>query len=210
MAEQCPYLSEPDRAPWRAGLSCARSRKIRELGAGSLSSAINAASRDASLDPRGSHRFLRASLRGCRSVACGVALVCTEPLSVSAGQRLPMARTPPGHELEPITRAGFEFRRGLPHVPSVRLSLAVPWLTLEPGCLSLGKQLRVDSGLPTTPVDYGPTEPPGRRPPAPGPRRFTSPQAVAGLLRTSFSSRFLSLCRASLRYYSAAAPGGLR
>jgi len=141
----------------------------------SLSAALNAASRDASLDPRGSHRFLRASLRGCRSVACGVALVCTQPLSVSAGQRLPVARTPPGHELESITRAGFEFRRGLPHVPSIRLSLAVPWLTLEPGCLSLGKQLRVASGLPTTPVDYGPTEPPGRRPPAPGPRRFTSP-----------------------------------
>jgi hypothetical protein len=100
VAEQCPYLSGPDRAPWRAGLTCARSLKIRELGAGSLSSAVNAASRDASLDPRGSHRFLRASLRGYRSVACGVTLVCTLPLSVSAGQRLPGARTPPGHELE--------------------------------------------------------------------------------------------------------------
>lgn len=69
-----------------------------------------------------------------------------------------------------ITRAGFEFRSGLPHVPSVRLSLAVPWLTLEPGCLSLGKQLRVDSGLPTTPADYGPAEPPGQLSPEPGPR----------------------------------------
>lgn len=82
-----------------------------------------------------------------------------------------------------ITRAGFEFRSGLPHVPSVRLSLAVPWLTLEPGCLTLGKQLRVDSGLPTTPADYGPAEPPGRLHAAPGPRLFTNSQAVAGLLR---------------------------
>lgn len=69
-----------------------------------------------------------------------------------------------------ITRAGFEFRSGLPHVPSVRLSLAVPWLTLEPGCLTLGEQLRVDSGMPTTPADYGPAEPPGQLSPAPGPR----------------------------------------
>lgn len=82
-----------------------------------------------------------------------------------------------------ITRAGVEFRCGLPHVPSVRLSLTVPWLILEPRCLSLGKQLRVDSGMPTTPVDYGPTEPPGRVRPAPGPRLFASHQAVAGLLR---------------------------
>jgi len=82
-----------------------------------------------------------------------------------------------------ITRAGFEFQCGLLHFPSVRLSLAVPWLTLEPGCLTLGKQLRVDSGLPTTPADYGPAEPPGRVRPTPGPRRFASHQAVAGLLR---------------------------
>jgi len=82
-----------------------------------------------------------------------------------------------------ITRAGFEFRSGLPHVPSVRLSLAVPWLTLEPGCLTLGKQLRVDSGLPTTPADYGPAEPPGRLHAAPGPRLLTNSQAVAGSLR---------------------------
>jgi len=101
-----------------------------------------------------------------------------------------------------ITRAGFEFRCGLPHVPSVRLSLAVPWLTLEPGCLSLGKQLRVDSGLPTTPADYGPAEPPGRLHAAPGPRLLTNSQAVAGSLRTSFPSRFLSSCRASLRSFT--------
>jgi len=82
-----------------------------------------------------------------------------------------------------ITRAGFEFRSGLPHVPSVRLSLAVPWLTLEPGCLTLGKQLRVDSGLPTTPADYGPAEPPGRLHAVPGPRLLTNSQAVAGSLR---------------------------
>lgn len=82
-----------------------------------------------------------------------------------------------------ITRAGFEFRCGLPHVPSVRLSLAVPWLTLEPGCLTLGKQLRVDSGMPTTPADYGPAEPPGQLSPAPGPRLYPSPQAVTGSLR---------------------------
>jgi hypothetical protein len=69
-----------------------------------------------------------------------------------------------------ITRAGFEFPSGLPLIPSVRLFLAVPWLTLEPGCLTLGEQLRVDSGRPTTPADYGPAEPPGRRPPAPGPQ----------------------------------------
>lgn len=97
-----------------------------------------------------------------------------------------------------ITRAGFEFRSGLPHVPSVRLSLAVPWLTLEPGCLTLGEQLRVDSGLPTTPADYGPAEPPGRLHAAPGPRLFTNSQAVAESLRTSFPSRFLNSCRASL------------
>jgi len=96
-----------------------------------------------------------------------------------------------------ITRAGVEFQSGLPHVPSVRLSLTVPWLTLEPGCLSLGKQLRVDSGRPTTPADYGPAEPPGRRPPAPGPRHLRVFQAAPGLLRTSFPSRFLNSYRAS-------------
>jgi len=74
-----------------------------------------------------------------------------------------------------ITRAGVEFPSGLPLIPSVRLSLAVPWLILEPGCLTLGEQLRVDSGRPTTPADYGPAEPPGRRPPAPGSRHSRSP-----------------------------------
>jgi hypothetical protein len=82
-----------------------------------------------------------------------------------------------------LTRAGVEFPGGLPLIPSVRLFLAVPWLTLEPGCLTLGKQLRVDSGLPTTPADYGPTEPPGQLSPAPGPRLHTNCQAVAGSLR---------------------------
>jgi hypothetical protein len=77
-------------------------------------------------------------------------------------------------------------------------------------CLSLGKQLRLGSGLPTTPADFGSTEPPDRRPPASGPRYLAHSQAVAGLLRTSFPSRFLSASRASLRFYSAAAPGGFR
>jgi len=111
-----------------------------------------------------------------------------------------------------ITRAGFEFRCGLPHVPSVRLSLAVPWLTLEPGCLTLGEQLRVDSGLPTTPADYGPAEPPGRlhccaRSPTvyepSGGRRITPdliplavPELVSGLaaLFTRLQRRMDSVC----------------
>jgi hypothetical protein len=97
-----------------------------------------------------------------------------------------------------LTRAGVEFPGGLPLIPSVRLFLAVPWLTLEPGCLTLGEQLRVDSGKPTTPADYGPAEPPGQLSPAPGPRLHTNSQAVAGSLRISFSWRFLSSCRASL------------
>jgi hypothetical protein len=97
-----------------------------------------------------------------------------------------------------ITRAGFEFQCGLPHIPSVRLSLAVPWLTLEPGCLSLGKQLRVDSGMPTTPADYGPAEPPGRVLPTPGPRLLRVIRRSPDYSGTSFPLRFLSSCRASL------------
>jgi hypothetical protein len=201
---------------------------------------------------------LRASLRGCRSVACGATLVCARPLFVSAEQRLPVARTPPGHELELSYQGGCRISERLPahpfgpSFPRGSLAHSRAWLPYSrraaPGGLRLGPQpllitvqqnplaavllrqvlnlsnspggrritpdlillavpgarlsltvlvtrprCRLGSGLPTTPVDYGSTEPPGRRPPAPGPQHYRTSQAAPGLLRTSFSSRFPGL-----------------
>jgi hypothetical protein len=79
--------------------------------------------------------------------------VCTQPLPVVAGQRLPGARTPPGHRLRVLLLgAGAGFPSGFPLVP--------PGPSFPHGspahsracCLTLGRQLRVDSGLPTTPA----------------------------------------------------------
>jgi len=66
-----------------------------------------------------------------RSTACGVALVCTLPLSVSARQRLPEARTLPGHELESYYQGGCRIS-----VAVSRTSLRSVFSSRFPGSLS--------------------------------------------------------------------------
>jgi hypothetical protein len=58
------------------------------------------------------------------------------------------------------------------------IPLAVPGLVSGLAAFSLGCSAGWNSGLSTTPVAYGAAEPPGRRPPAPGPQLYRIPQAV--------------------------------
>jgi len=127
----------------------------------------------------GSYSSLAASLSESSS---GWTQVCPQPLLITVQQN-PLTAVLLRQVLDIYKSLGRSPDYSGPHSP--RGSRAC----VEPRCVVPRPQRRVNSGKLTTPVDYGSTEPPGRRPPAPGPQLYQTPQAVTGLLRTSLPSR---------------------
>jgi len=108
-----------------------------------------------------------------------------------------------------LPRPGFGFPRGFPQFPPFPLSPHGSWTRSSLAVRFTRAQLRMDSGMSTTPANHRPlAEPPGRRPPAPGPQHYRVVRAGRELLRSLFSSRFPGSVEPRHAVNSGVTPGG--
>jgi hypothetical protein len=152
--------------------------------------------------------------RGCSpAVRCGLRTTPAHRLSSAPIHlRLNRASWPPTSSTRASTSTslpgGFRISSRFLSIPSAPFSPHGSRSRLSLATLFTRSRLRVDSGMPTTPERFGRSEPPGRRPPAPGPQLYRAFGRVSELLRPLFTSRFPDSVEPRYAFHSVVAPGG--
>lgn len=147
----------------------------------------------------GSYSSLAASLSESSS---GWTQVCPQPLLITVQQN-PLTAVLLRQVLDIYKSLGRSPDYSGPHSPHGSQAC------VEPRCVVPRPQRRVNSGKLTTPADYGSTEPPGRRPPAPGPQLIKLPRRLPDYSGPRYPHGSWGLVEPHRAGHSATTPAGL-